>query len=68
MAKNKPKLIPKTVLKLPDLQQSKSAVLNRVGNWLTAAQSKRLLDAFDLGALRGKRDCASPTSWEKAAI
>src|SRR5664279_5085182 len=30
----------------------------RVGNWLTAEQGKRLLDAFDQGALRGKRDYA----------
>jgi integrase len=149
MPKNKPKRTPKTVLKLPDLEQSKSAVLNsltslssqrsydhairefiewycseprlafnktvvtryrisleqahyasstinlrlaavrrlayeaadsgllspdlaagirrvkgakklgvRVGNWLTAEQGKRLLEAFDLGTLRGKRDYA----------
>ena len=30
----------------------------RVGNWLTAEQGKRLLDAFDQGTLRGKRDYA----------
>ena len=30
----------------------------RVGNWLTAEQGKRLLQAFDLGGLRGKRDYA----------
>jgi site-specific recombinase XerD len=149
MAKNKRKRTPKTVLKLPDLEQSKSAVLNsltslssqrsydhairefidwycseprlafnktvvtryrisleqahyasstinlrlaavrrlayeaadsgllspdlaagirrvkgvkklgvRVGNWLTAEQGKRLLHAFDVGGLRGKRDYA----------
>jgi len=30
----------------------------RAGNWLTAEQGKRLLDAFDQGTLRGKRDYA----------
>ena len=30
----------------------------RVGNWLTAEQGKRLLEAFDHGNLRGKRDYA----------
>jgi integrase len=30
----------------------------RVGNWLTAEQGKRLLQAFDVGGLRGKRDYA----------
>ncbi len=30
----------------------------RIGNWLTAEQGKRLLEAFDLGSLRGKRDYA----------
>src|SRR6266849_4870910 len=37
MAKSKRKRVPKTVLKLPDLEQSKSAVLNS----LTSASSKR---------------------------
>jgi site-specific recombinase XerD len=37
MAKSKRKRIPKTILKLPDLEQSKSAVLNS----LTSASSKR---------------------------
>ena len=37
MAKSKRKRAPKTVLKLPDLEQSKSAVLNS----LTSASSKR---------------------------
>jgi hypothetical protein len=37
MAKSKRKHTPKTVLKLPDLEQSKSAVLNS----LTSASSKR---------------------------
>lgn len=38
MAMSKRKRVPKTVLKLPDLEQSKSAVLNG----LTSASSKRL--------------------------
>jgi site-specific recombinase XerD len=37
MAKNKRKCSPKTILKLPDLEQSKSAVLNR----LTSPSSQR---------------------------
>ena len=37
MAKSKRKRISKTILKLPDLEQSKSAVLNS----LTSASSKR---------------------------
>ena len=37
MAKSRRKRTPKTVLKLPDLEQSKSAVLNS----LTSASSKR---------------------------
>jgi hypothetical protein len=37
MAKSRGKRIPKTVLKLPNLEQSKSAVLNS----LTSASSKR---------------------------
>src|SRR5437016_9926477 len=40
MAKSKRKRAPKTVLKLPDLEQSKSAVLNR----LTSASSERSYD------------------------
>lgn len=40
MAKGKRKRAPKTVLKLPDLEQSKSAVLNS----LTSASSKRSYD------------------------
>jgi hypothetical protein len=40
MAKSKHKRVPKTVLKLPDLEQSKSAVLNS----LTSASSKRSYD------------------------
>ena len=40
MAKNRRKRVPKTVLKLPDLEQSKSAVLNS----LTSASSKRSYD------------------------
>ena len=40
MAKSKRKRVPKTVLKLPDLEQSKSAVLNS----LTSASSKRSYD------------------------
>jgi hypothetical protein len=32
MAKNKRKRTPKTILKLPDLEQSKSAVLNSVSS------------------------------------
>src|SRR5690348_9610294 len=40
MAKSKHKRTPKTVLKLPDLEQSKSAVLNS----LTSASSKRSYD------------------------
>lgn len=40
MAKSKRKRAPKTVLKLPDLEQSKSAVLNS----LTSASSKRSYD------------------------
>ena len=40
MAKGKRKRVPKTVLKLPDLEQSKSVVLNR----LTSASSKRSYD------------------------
>jgi len=40
MAKSKRKRIPKTILKLPDLEQSKSAVLNS----LTSASSKRSYD------------------------
>jgi hypothetical protein len=40
MAKSKHKRIPKTVLKLPDLEQSKSAVMNS----LTSASSKRSYD------------------------
>src|ERR1700674_2048694 len=30
----------------------------RIGNWLSAEQGKKLLEAFDLGSLRGKRDYA----------
>ena len=30
----------------------------RIGNWLTAAQGKRLLAIFDQGSLRGRRDYA----------
>src|SRR5450631_3511641 len=40
MAKNKRKRNPKTVLKLPDLEQSKSAVLNS----LTSQSSQRTYD------------------------
>src|SRR6476660_8124658 len=40
MAKSKRKRVPKTVLKLPDLEQSKSAVLNS----LTSSSSKRSYD------------------------
>jgi hypothetical protein len=40
MAKNKRKRVPKAVLKLPDLEQSKSAVLNS----LTSSSSKRSYD------------------------
>ena len=40
MAKSKRRRVPKTVLKLPDLEQSKSAVLNS----LTSASSKRSYD------------------------
>jgi len=40
MAKSKHKRTPKTVLKLPDLEQSKSAVMNS----LTSASSKRSYD------------------------
>jgi hypothetical protein len=40
MAKSKHKRAPKTVLKLPDLEQSKSAVMNS----LTSASSKRSYD------------------------
>jgi hypothetical protein len=40
MAKSKRKRAPKTVLKLPDLEQSKSAVLNS----LTSSSSKRSYD------------------------
>jgi hypothetical protein len=40
MAKNKPKRAPKTVLKLPDLEQSKSAMLNS----LTSLSSQRSYD------------------------
>jgi hypothetical protein len=40
MAKSKRKRVPKTVLKLPDLEQSKSAVLNS----LTSESSKRSYD------------------------
>jgi hypothetical protein len=40
MAKSKRKRVPKTVLKLPDLEQSKSAVLSS----LTSASSKRSYD------------------------
>jgi hypothetical protein len=40
MAKSRRKHVPKTVLKLPDLEQSKSAVLNS----LTSASSKRTYD------------------------
>jgi len=40
MAKSKRKRVPKTILKLPDLEQSKSAVLNS----LTSASSKRSYD------------------------
>jgi hypothetical protein len=40
MAKSKRKRVPKTVLKLPDLEQSKSAVLNS----LTSASAKRSYD------------------------
>ncbi len=40
MAKSKRKRVPKTVLKLPDLEQSKSAVLNS----LTSSSSKRSFD------------------------
>jgi len=40
MAKSKRKRIPKTILKLRDLEQSKSAVLNS----LTSASSKRSYD------------------------
>jgi hypothetical protein len=40
MAKSKHKQTPKTVLKLPDLEQSKSAVMNS----LTSASSKRSND------------------------
>ncbi len=40
MAKSKRKRVPKTVLKLPDLEHSKSAVLNS----LTSSSSKRSYD------------------------
>ena len=40
MATSKCKRVPKTFLKLPDLEQSKSAVLNRV----TSSSSKRSYD------------------------
>src|ERR1700683_3605109 len=40
MAKSKRKRVPTTVLKLPDLEQSKSAVLNS----LTSSSSKRSYD------------------------
>ncbi len=40
MAKSKHRRTPKTILKLPDLEQSKSAVMNS----LTSASSKRSYD------------------------
>src|SRR5271156_6841610 len=40
MAKSKRKRVPKTVLKLPDLEQSKSAILNS----LTSSSSNRSYD------------------------
>lgn len=54
MAKSKRKRAPKTVLKLPDLEQSKSAVLNR----LTSTSSRRSYDH----AIRGFIDwyCSEP--------
>jgi hypothetical protein len=45
MAKSKRKRAPKTVLKLPDLEQSKSAVVNN----LTSASSKRSYDQITKG-------------------
>ena len=72
----------KSVLRLPDLEHAKSAVLNslgspesrrsyefairnfvhwycsepRLGNWLTAEQSRALMDAPRADTLRGRRD------------
>jgi hypothetical protein len=54
MARSRGKRTPKTVLKLPDLEQSKSAVLNS----LTSASSKRSYEH----AIRGfiERYCSEP--------
>jgi hypothetical protein len=52
MANSKRKRVPRTVLKLPDLEQSKSAVLNS----LTSACSKRSYDQGDLGNCESERE------------
>jgi integrase len=58
----KKKRPPKRVLALPDLEQSKAAVLNSLtsksGHWLTADQGKHLLAVVDRNSLRGKRNYA----------
>jgi integrase len=73
MRKPKRKRTTKTVLRLPDLEHSKTAVLLaagirrvkgvrkhgvRIGNWLTIDQGHTRLQAFDRTTLRGKRDYA----------
>lgn len=47
----------KIVLKLPDLDHAKSAVL-RMGNWLTQDQARPLLEKADGDDLRNARDLA----------
>jgi len=53
---------PKAVLRLPDLDQAKSAVLSSLtsteGNWLRAEQSQRLWQAPSGQRLKEKRDRA----------
>jgi len=57
MAKSRRKRGPKTVLKLPDLEQSKSAVLNS----LASASSKRSYDhAIRCGAAHVEFQCCAP--------
>jgi integrase len=70
MAKSKRKRVPKRVLKLPDLEQSKSAVLNS----LTSASSKRSYDhairwvIADLTGKGGHIRTIPVPDWVKTAV
>jgi carboxylesterase type B len=66
MAKSKRKRTPKTVLKLPDLEQSKSAVLNRLAATRhagTFGAPCAQLPARWFPYIEGNEDCLSLNVW-----